>query len=77
MFSMVTTTSSKLDISMLDMEESLLRLAWWEILRLPGLLGLLRTLPPPESWVSTPGVERDLGRDILQYYEHSGPGEWR
>ena len=67
MFSMVTTTSSRLDISMLDMEESLLRLAWWEILRLPGLFGLLSTFPPPESWVSTPGVERDLGRDIFQH----------
>ena len=68
MFSMVTTTSSRLFISeldMLDMELSLLRLAWWDILRLPGLLGLLSTLPPPDSWVRTPGVERDLGRDIF------------
>ena len=39
---MVTTTSSRLDISTLDspdMELSLLRLAWCEILRLPGLVG--------------------------------------
>ena len=65
MFSMVTTKSSRLDISMLDIEESLLRFACCEILRLPGLFGLLSTLLPPESWVNTPGVERDRGRDIF------------
>ena len=69
MFSMVTTRSSRLDISMLDIEESLLRFACWEILRLPGLFGLLRTFPPPENWVRTPGVERDLGRDMFSVLE--------
>ena len=68
MFSMVTTMSSKLDISildMLDMELNLLRFAWWDILRLPGLLGLRRTFPFPDNWVNTPGVDSDLGRDML------------
>ena len=85
--SMVTTTSSRLDISTLDspdMELSLLRLAWCEILRLPGLvgeyrghvtscppitahlLGRLSTLPPPDSWVRTPGVDRDRGSDMAR-----------
>ena len=84
---MVTTTSSRLDISTLDspdMELSLLRLAWCEILRLPGLvgeyrghvtssppitahlLGRLSTLPPPDSWVRTPGVDRDRGSDMAR-----------
>ena len=49
---------------MLDMELSLLRLACWEILRLPGLCGLRRTFAPPDSWVNTPGVDSDRGRDI-------------
>ena len=73
MFSMVTTISSRLVMSMLDMEDSLLRLACWEILRLPGLFGLLRTFPPPDNWVNTPGVERDRGRDIL--FDHPAPAE--
>ena len=50
---MVTTRSSRPDISrllMLDIELSLLRLAWPpEILRLPGLLGLLSTFPLPDN----------------------------
>ena len=30
------------------------------------LLGRLSTLPPPESWVRTPGVERDRGSDMAR-----------
>ena len=61
-----------------------MRLAWCEILRLPGLvgeygghvfscppitahlLGRLSTLPPPDSWVRTPGVDRDRGSDMAR-----------